>query len=108
MPDCPEAKRILDGTVSVWEILSYIQADCWLSKKSAAQYSAHGEARLEEAIRAGELHAYNCGKKIVIRKSDIDAWILAHEAKPRDSKIDKTDLQSLMDRAMKFAKRGAA
>jgi hypothetical protein len=106
--DLAQAKRILDGQVSVAEILAYLQSDRFMSKRSAQHYCDLGEKKIEEFIRTGKLRAFNCGKKILIRKSDLDALILGHEITRETHEADKSDLQRLTDRALEQAKANIA
>lgn len=100
----PRAARLLASTVSVAEILAYVQQDCFLSKRSAAEYSDLGVKKIETAIRLGQLRAFTVGKKLVIKKSELDRWIEAGEV-TRRSEPQKTDLQALLTSAIATARK---
>jgi excisionase family DNA binding protein len=108
MSDCPEAIRILEGTIKVWEILPFLQTDHYLTKLSAAVFIDHkNDRKIEEGIRSGQLRAYRIGKKILIKKSELIAWVESHEVTRENREANKTDLQKLVDGAMERAKKGA-
>jgi excisionase family DNA binding protein len=102
--DLATAKRIHEGMVSVAEILRYLQTDCFLTKASAAKFIDHEERKIEEAIRRGHLRAYKIGKKVLLRKSDLEAWIQSGEITRENHEADRTDLQRLTDRALEQAR----
>jgi excisionase family DNA binding protein len=96
--------RIHEGIVRVWEILAYLEADRYMTKRTAAAYIDHSDRIIEAAIRTGQLRAFRIGKKVLLRKSDIDAWILAGEVTRENRGVGKSDLRKLMDRAIETAK----
>lgn len=101
--------RLPLGTVSVSELLGYLDRDRFMTKHDAAHgYSGLGEPKLQELIRTGKLRAFRIGKKTLIRKSDLDAVILAYEVTPENRQQEKTDLQALMGKAIEQAKRNRA
>ena len=102
--DLVRAARILRGSVSVWEILVYLETDRYMTRRTAAAYIDHSDRIIEAAVRAGQLRAFRIGKKILLRKFDIDAWILAGEVTQEGRGVGKRDLQKLMDRAIETAK----
>jgi len=63
---------------------------------------------LEGAIRAGRVRAFKIGRKILIEKASIDQWIQAHEIQPVDRRVEKSELQKLMDRAIRIAREKTA
>jgi excisionase family DNA binding protein len=107
--DLARAERILKGTVSVSEVLAFINSDCFLSKQSATQCIDHkDERKIEEAVRLGRLRAYRVGKKTLIRKSDLFAWVMSGEITCEKSQANKTELQQLTDRAVDQARKNTA
>jgi excisionase family DNA binding protein len=102
--DLARANSILSGHVTVAEILAYLQSDCYYSKKAATQYCGTGIKKIEEAISNGKLRAFTVGRKILIRKSDIDAWIQGGEVTRADRMVSKNDLQNLTAKALERAK----
>lgn len=101
-----QAERILGAHVDVAEILAYLQqTDCFLTKASAAKFIDHRDCRiLEHAIRTGRLRAFRVGKKTLIRKAELVAWIEAGEITLTDRAQHKTEQQTRMDRAIEMAK----
>ncbi len=106
--DLATARKINSGLVSVAEILSYVQDDCYMTKSSAARYIDHDKRKIEEAIRTGKLRAFRCGKKCLVKKSDIDAWIEAGEITRANTQADKNGLQQLTDLALERARANVA
>ncbi|MBN2339473.1 MAG: excisionase family DNA-binding protein [Acidobacteria bacterium] len=74
-----------------------------MSKRSAAAYCDLGVKKIETAIRLGQVRAYSVGKKILLRRSELDAWIQAGEV-TRAPEPQKTDLQDLVGRAIATAR----
>jgi Helix-turn-helix domain len=70
--------HIPTGTVDVEDILAYLDRDRYLSKSQAAAYTALSLRTLESHR---EIRRFKVGGKVLYRKSDLDAWILAHEIK---------------------------
>jgi hypothetical protein len=106
--DLTGARKILESRVTVREILAYLQTDYWMSKRSGIQYSGVGIKKIEKAIRTCRLRSFTVGKKILLRKSDIDAWIMAGEVTPQNREVEKTSLQKLTDRALEQARANVA
>jgi excisionase family DNA binding protein len=103
--DLAQANRILNGHIGVAEILAYLDSERYMTKRDAAHgYSGLGELKLGQLIKTGKLRAFRIGKKTLIRKSDLDAVILAHEITPEIQKQDKNDLQKLTARAIEQAR----
>jgi excisionase family DNA binding protein len=101
----PESQRILEGHVSAAEILAYIQSDGFMTKQTAARFIDHKDTRkIERAIRDGHLRAFRCGRKILVRKSDLIAWIESNQITPAKTKAHKTALQNLTDKALSQAR----
>jgi excisionase family DNA binding protein len=103
------ASRILEGTVKVWEILPFLESDHYMTKLSAAAFIDHkNDRKIEEGIRSGQLRAYRIGKKILIRKSELIAWVESHEVTRENRKANRTDLQKLVDGAIDQARKRTA
>jgi excisionase family DNA binding protein len=104
-----QVERMLTGCVSVAEILHYLQNDYFLTKTSAARFiDYHDERVIEQAIRAGQLRAYRINKKVLIKKSDLEAWVLRGEITRPAQTENKNDLQRLMDAAISKARANVA
>ena len=53
-----------------------------------------GKAKHLRLVRAGELKAMKSGKRVLVRREAIDAWLAAHPAIPRArSKAPKTETE---------------
>ncbi len=63
-PDFARADRVLSASVSVAEILAYLQRDCFLSKRSAARYATWPE-KIDTAIRLAITRVF-VGRKLLI------------------------------------------
>jgi excisionase family DNA binding protein len=88
--DLERAKRILEGMVSVVEILPYITNDPFLTIPMATAHIGHKDNRvIQRAIRKGELRHYRIGKKRILKRSEVDAWVFEHEVRPENREADK-------------------
>ena len=47
----------------------------WLTVQEAAQYARTGKGRIYVAIRSGELPARQVGRRLVIGRDELDAWL---------------------------------
>jgi hypothetical protein len=79
----------------------------YLSKKHAAIVYDTSVGKLEGEIRAGRLRAFNIGRKILIGKKSLDAWISSCEVTHQEQSAKKSDLRLLVDRAVERARKGA-
>lgn len=71
-----EYERLVSGVVRVSEILDHLDGDCYFSKREASKYAGLSIRSLDSAH---DLPRYKpMGKKVLYRKSDIDAWMRHH------------------------------
>ena len=54
----------------------------------ACDLSSLGRTYLWNAIWSGELVSYRAGRRRLVRVADLDRWIRAHRASPRDARKD--------------------
>ena len=62
----------------VAQILARMGADATpanLTRVEAAKYGRVGLSLLDEAIRLGKLNAAKKGRRVIIKRSDVDAWL---------------------------------
>jgi excisionase family DNA binding protein len=88
-----------------------MQADCYFSKAKVAVYSSLGVRTIERAIARGELRIFrpHRGRKLLLRKSDVDAWISAGEiTRTPQSARSASGLDTLLDAAIAKARRKLA
>ncbi len=83
-------EQILDGVVSVREILFYLQTDRYMDLKEAAEYLPLSERTIREYLN--EIPHFRCGRKIVFRRSELDRWMEGFRVRDQD-----------LDQAMKMA-----
>jgi excisionase family DNA binding protein len=88
----------IKGTVSVSEILAYMEQDRYLSKKDAANYLGLSVRGMSKHLAA--MSCYRIGKKLLFRKSELDDWMEQFKEEPR-----KLDLRRLLDDAVEQARR---
>ncbi len=102
------AHRITSGQVSVSEILAYLASDHYLTLSSAARYIDHDERIVKTAIFAGKLRAYRIGRKLLIKKSELVAWVQQGEIRPKNPAQTRNDLQAITDKALEQARANVA
>ena len=77
-----EREQVLDGTVSVREVLNFIESDRYLDLKEAAEYLPLSERTLREHLN--EIPHFRYGKKIIFRKSELDQWMETFRVRDQD------------------------
>ena len=82
------------GTVSVQEILAYIDRDRYMSLADTVVYLALSERTLRE--RLPQIPHYRVGTKLLFRKSELDGWMQKHK-----EYSGSLDLDRLAEEAMK-------
>jgi excisionase family DNA binding protein len=82
------------GTVSVIEILAYLEQDRYLPKKDAAKYLALSIRTLDKQIH--EIPHFRVGAKILFKKSELDRWMERYRESPQ-----KLDLDSIVEDAVR-------
>lgn len=88
-----EQGQFLGGTVSVREILAYIESDKYLSLKEAAAYLPFCKLTISKHLK--EIPHFRYNRKIFFRKSELDRWAERWRVRPEDSEA--------LDRAMEMA-----
>jgi excisionase family DNA binding protein len=71
---CQSSKNsVVQGMVSVAEILRYIAEDRYLAEREARQYLSLSERNIRNHL--GEIKHYRVGQKLLFKKSDLDRWM---------------------------------
>jgi excisionase family DNA binding protein len=60
---------------------------------------------IERAIRAGELRIFRIGRKTLLCRKDVEEWISNHEITQVDREAQLSELQRLMHKAIKHARK---
>jgi len=69
-----EQEQILDGVVSVAEVLAYIERDGYLDLPQAATYLSLSERYIRKHL--SEIPHYRVGpRKLLFRRSELDQWM---------------------------------
>lgn len=77
----------------------------YLTKQHASAVYDLKERYLEDAVRKGFVRAYRIGRKVLIERSSINEWIQSKEITPTDQKVAKSELQTLLSRAIDHARK---
>jgi|SoiMethySBSTD1v2_1073268.scaffolds.fasta_scaffold5691537_1 excisionase family DNA binding protein len=77
----------LEGTVSVREILSYLDRDRFFDKRQASDYLSICVRSLEERLK--EIPHFRVGAKILFKKSELDVWMERHRENPEAIDLDR-------------------
>ncbi len=83
-------EQVLDGVVSVREVLNLIQSDRYMDLKEAAEYLPLSERTIRQHLN--EIPCFRYGKKIIFKKSELDQWMESFRVRDQD-----------LDQAMKKA-----
>lgn len=84
---------MLHGTVSVQEILAYIQSDYYMTKTGLSSYLSISPRTIENLM--DEIPYYKLGRRVLFRKSEIDQWMQRHHQAP-----DISELRAIADEAV--------
>jgi len=82
------------GTISVSEILAYLDRDRYLSKRDATKCLALSVRTLDKWIH--EIPHFRIGKKALFKKSELDKWMEHHRKVPQE-----LDLDAIMESALR-------
>ena len=85
---------IVQGTVSVAEILHYVAGDRYLAEHDARRYLSLSERKLRNHL--SEIKHYRIGRKLLFKKSDLDRWM----ERFLESSVE-LDLNRLVEETMK-------
>ena len=83
-----EQEQFLSGTVSVAEILNYIEQDRFLTLKEAAAYVRLSQRTLRRQVNQIQPRPFKYGGKLLFRKSDLDRWMETYRL-PDSAALDK-------------------
>jgi hypothetical protein len=75
---------VFEGSVSVAEILAYLESDRYMARVETAHYMGISTRTLD-TIEG--LPAYRIGAKRLRKKSEVDAWMQAHRETPNDLEV---------------------
>ena len=81
------------GTVSVQEILAYLDRDRYMPKSEASTYLGISVSNIEKQLVS--LPHFRVGAKVLFRKSDLDRWMEKHREKPADFDLDRITDEAL-------------
>ncbi len=84
----PEAQSVQIRGFIAEKIVVSTTLDPFLSLKALAAYSSLSVRRLRQLLDlppSEALPCYRLGKKLLVRRSDFDAWIAAYESRGRPS-----------------------
>ncbi len=70
-----EQEQFLKGTVSVAEVLNYIEQDRFLTLKEAAAYVRLSQRTLRRQVNQIQPRPFKYGRKLLFKKSDLDQWM---------------------------------
>jgi excisionase family DNA binding protein len=68
--------QVPQGTVSVHEIVGYLNEDRYLGMAEAVAYLGLSERSLRKLL--SQIPHFRVGSKLLFRKSEIDSWILRY------------------------------
>ncbi len=67
-----DQEHVLSGTVSVAEILAFIEQDRYMTLKQAAEYLPFCKLTISKHLK--EIPHFRYNRKIFFRKSELDQW----------------------------------
>ena len=81
-----EREQILDGTVSVREVLNFIEQDGYLDLLQASEYVHLSDRYIRHHL--GQIPHYRVGsRKLLFKKSELDSWM--KQWRERDLRFDE-------------------
>ena len=67
-----------EGTVSVAEILAYLNDDGYIGMDAAARYVGLSKRTFSKHVKDMQPRPFKCGRKLLFKKSELDAWMENH------------------------------
>ena len=84
-----EREQILDGTVSVREVLNFIEQDRYLDLLQASEYVHLSRRYIRQHL--GQIPHYRIGsRKLLFKKSELDSWM--KQWQERDLSLDEATI----------------
>ncbi|MDA2933953.1 helix-turn-helix domain-containing protein [Acidobacteria bacterium AH-259-D05] len=77
--------EILSGTVTVQEILAYLQSDYYMTKRDLSRYLSVSLRTIENLMV--EIPHYKLGRRVLFRKNEIDQWMMQYHQAPNISEL---------------------
>jgi len=84
----------------VEEILAYVDRDHYMGTSETCWYTGISRRNIEQ--RLDEIPHYRLGRKLLIKKSELDQWLQRYQENPKD-----LDVQELADEAVAALENGA-
>ncbi len=85
--------QVLQGLVSVKEVIAYLNQDRYLSLSEAIEYLNLSERTIRKLLP--EIKHHRVGSKLLFKKSDLEKWMEKHI-----EKNDWPDLDLMVDEVM--------
>lgn len=84
-----ERTRLLDAILYLIREAGGPSFDPWLSLKRLAEYLSIPAATMRDHLRSSSnsLPSYKVGRKVLVRRSDFDAWMRTHRQPPRSKSL---------------------
>ena len=84
-----EQEQILDGVVSVREVLAYLEQDRYFNLAGASRYLSMSKSTIRHR---DDIPKYRINKKLLLfRKSELDGWVGQHRKGGDDELIELVD-----------------
>ncbi len=81
------------GTISVHEVLAYVQNDRYMTLAQTLEYLPLSERNIRE--RLSEIPHYRVGKRLLFKKSELDSWMQGYR-----EEAEELDIRALAEQAL--------
>jgi excisionase family DNA binding protein len=75
-------EQIEQSTISVSEVLAYLDTDRFMDLKEATKYLPLSERTIRQHLN--EIPHFRYGKKIIFRRSELDRWMESFRVRDQD------------------------
>ncbi len=81
------------GTISVHEVIAYVQSDRYMTLAQTLEYLPLSERNIRKRLR--EIPHYRVGKRLLFKKSELDVWIQGYR-----EEAEELDIRALAEQAL--------
>ena len=87
--------NVPSGLIDIEEVLAYLQTDCHMGMRRAAEYLGMSERKFGGLLK--EIPKFKVGGQWLIRKSELDQWMEQYRVEPTTEDVSELVDEVLME-----------